>query len=123
MIYFLDPKEKSSFPYWFKHWLAFQKTAKSLNAWKFKYIFHDIEKPFLRVFLHYKRVQYLHRRYSKHHPECIFKKDYEQMIIDWECSRFTKPQCKYNAYDHMKREEPNLESEIMPILRKLKLIE
>ena len=31
------PDEKSSFPYWFPHWCAFQLTALNLRIWKFKY--------------------------------------------------------------------------------------
>ena len=48
-----DKKDRSSFSYWFNHWKAFQLVALSCNAWKFKYLFHDIEKPFIRLFCKY----------------------------------------------------------------------
>lgn len=33
--------------YWLAHVIAVNKVAKKLGKWKFKYLFHDIEKPFL----------------------------------------------------------------------------
>ena len=89
-------EERSTFKYWFAHWCAFQMTALNLKAWKFKYLFHDIEKPWLKLIFNgdYKKVQKYHRKHSKHHPEYLDvnpnKVDWEAMMIDWECSRFTK---------------------------------
>ena len=80
------------FNYWFKHWKAFQLTAILLKCWKFKYLFHDIEKPFMCLFMDKESVSKWHRTHRKHHVEYLdYRKwDYEQMIIDWECARFTK---------------------------------
>ena len=101
-------EERSSFPYWAAHWCAFQMTALNHRMWKPKYLFHDWEKPWLRIFLPYEKVQKLHRHRHNHHLEwlddqlwnCQFKDgdirkvldrfDWEAMMIDWECSRFTK---------------------------------
>ena len=86
-------EERSSFPYWFAHWCAFNMTALNLRAWKFKYLFHDIEKPWLMLFWRdYKRLQKYHRTHNRHHLEYDGNKiyDFEAMVIDWECSRFTK---------------------------------
>lgn len=107
--------ERSSFPYWFAHYCAYNMTALNCKAWKFKYLFHDIEKPFLRLILPYERVQKIHRKHNKHHPEWLENKinkkynskfldkvDYEGMIIDWECSHFTKSECPYLAFDEYK---------------------
>lgn len=93
-------EERSTFKYWFAHWCAFQMTALNLKAWKPKYLLHDIEKPFLKLFLPYKKVQQLHRKYNRHHLEYwrdVNKIDIDAMIIDWECSRFTKISCPLNA--------------------------
>ena len=118
--------ERSSFPYWFAHWAAFQMTALNCRAWKFKYLFHDIEKPFLKLFLPYKKVQTIHRKNNKHHPEWLENKlfkitnkyggigsydlykyldkfDYEGAIIDWECCHFTKAEEPLDAHDEYKR--------------------
>lgn len=107
--------ERSSFPYWFAHYCAYNMTALNCKAWKFKYLFHDIEKPFLRLILPYEKVQKIHRKHNKHHPEWLENKigkkynskflnkvDYEGMIIDWECSHFTKSECPYLAFDEYK---------------------
>jgi len=94
------PKSKrGTFRYWFWHWRAFNRVAKDLGIWKFKYIFHDLEKPFLKLFLPYKIVQKIHRSHNKHHLEYPGQKDWEALYIDWECSQYTKEACPRNAID------------------------
>ena len=119
-------EQRSTFPYWFAHWCAFQMTALNTNSWKFKYLFHDMEKPFLKLFLPYKKVQSIHRKNNRHHPEWLENKlqkmtnkhgglgsydlhkvldrfDYESAIIDWECCHFTKLEEPLDAHDEYKR--------------------
>lgn len=103
-IYLFGKTNRSSFRYWFAHWCAFQLTAINLGIWKFKYLLHDIEKPWLRLFLSYKTVQKIHRTYSKHHIEYsggLDKVDVEAMMIDWECSRLTKASSQRDARQQM----------------------
>ena len=90
-------EERSTFPYWFAHWCAFNMTALNCHAWKPKYLLHDIEKPWLKLFWPYKKVQKWHRSHNNHHLEWLENPnhkpdqfDWEGMMIDWECSRFTK---------------------------------
>lgn len=124
-------EEKSSFPYWFSHWCAFQMVALSLHVWKFKYLFHDIEKPWLRLFLPYHKVRKFHRRYHKHHlgyrnPEKI---DWMELVIDWECCRYTKIDCPLNAREtledylagdnHTREMKIRMKENIIPILNRL----
>lgn len=96
--------EKSTFSYWFAHWCSFQLTALNLHSWKFKYLFHDAEKPWLKLFLPYEKVRNFHRNYSKHHLEYRnpFKIDWEALVIDWECSRFTKEDAPLTALETYK---------------------
>ena len=80
--------DKSSFPYWFAHWCSFQLCALNLGIWKFKYLFHDFEKPWLKLFLPYKKVQKWHREHNKHHLEYglkygFNKVDWYALMIDW----------------------------------------
>jgi len=83
--------QRSSFAYWFNHWKAFNAVALDLRHWKLKYLLHDIEKPWLKLILRdYKKVQKWHRRHNAHHLEYPKEKDFEAMVIDWECSRYTK---------------------------------
>lgn len=104
-----DKSERSSFSYWFAHWCAFQMCALNLRRWKFKYLFHDFEKPWMKLFMKYKSVQKWHREHNSHHLEYGLKHgwdkvDWEALIIDWECSRFTKTEAQLDAYETMKLE-------------------
>jgi hypothetical protein len=94
-----EKSERSTFTYWFWHWLAFNYTAFKLKAWKPKYLFHDIEKPWLKLFLDYPKVQKWHRTHNAHHLE--YRKPYNRnwidMAIDWECSGLTKVACPRDA--------------------------
>lgn len=98
-------EERSTFRYWFAHWAAFQMTALNLHKWKFKYLFHDFEKPWLKLlFNNYNKVQQIHRKYNSHHLQYKGKKkDYEAMVIDWECSRFTKQNSPRTAKEELMR--------------------
>lgn len=92
-------EQRSTFAYWFWHWLAFNDCAREFGVWKFHHIFHDMEKPWLKLFLPYKKVQQIHRTHNKHHLEYHHpeKRNWIDMVIDWECSGRTKQQCPYNA--------------------------
>ena len=99
-------KEKSSFSYYFAHLFAYNMTALNLGVWKFKYLFHDFEKPWLMLLWRdYPRVQKWHRKHNRHHLEYAGGKgyDYEAMILDWECSKFTKLASPFNARETYER--------------------
>lgn len=99
------PKSNHSpFQYWYYHWKAFNLTAYYLGCWKFKYLFHDIEKPWLKLFLKSDKIQKIHRRNNKHHLSYkggIDKVDIQALIIDMECSRFTKSEAQLNAREFL----------------------
>lgn len=121
-------EERSSFSYWFAHWCAFQMTALNLHTWKFRFIFHDMEKPWLKLFWPYDKVKKFHRTHNRHHPEYNGKKDWLGMVIDWECSRFTKTAAPMNAretLESMKTRKPiwysEMKKNIEPILNELGL--
>lgn len=127
-----DKKDRGGFKYTFAHWCAYQMTALNLGIWKFKYLFHDWEKPWLKLFLRdYKKVQKWHREHNAHHMEYMKKWDAYAMLIDWECSRFTKTASPMTAKDtyvyfvNTKYKntpyEKRLKEEILPILEKLNL--
>lgn len=100
---------RSTWRYWFAHWCAFQMTAINLGMWKFKYLFHDIEKPFMLSLLSdYSKVQRKHRENNRHHTEYGLihgwdKMDWEAAVIDWECSRFSKMDAQMNARETMEK--------------------
>jgi hypothetical protein len=81
-------------------------TALNLGVWKFKYLFHDFEKPWLMLlWKDYPRVQKWHRTHNRHHLEYAGGKvyDFEAMVIDWECSRFTKSQSPLTAKEEYEK--------------------
>ena len=103
--------ERSGFKYWFAHWCAFQLTALNLGIWKFKYLFHDIEKPWMKLWYrgNYSKVQKFHRKHNKHHLEYgrlhgFDKMDWEALIIDWECCGLTKQKAQLDARETMEYE-------------------
>lgn len=103
--------QRSTFSYWFAHWCAFQLTALGLGIWKPGYLFHDWEKPWLRLWWRgdYKKVQTWHRRNRNHHLEYGLlhgwkSLDVDALIVDWECSRLTKLEAQLTARETLEYE-------------------
>ena len=133
-----DKSQRSSFKYYFAHLCAFNMTALNLKCWKWKYLLHDIEKPWLKLLWgDYQKVREWHRKNNRHHltyktPNNI---DWEAMILDWECSRYTKqdsPKTAREMYEYfitVRYERGDISEEmknkmvenIPPILEKLNL--
>lgn len=128
-----DKSQRSSFSYWFNHWKSFNLCAYYLGIWKFKYLFHDIEKPWIKLFFDYPTVQKWHRKNNSHHQEYkkgLNKIDWYGLIIDNECSRFTKKSTKLNSREYIENildsNEPQYIKDAytkyaIPILNRLKL--
>jgi hypothetical protein len=127
-------EERSTFPYWFAHWCAFNMTALNLKVWKPKYLLHDIEKPWLKlIWKDYSRVKEWHRVHNKHHWEYKdpSKIDWEAMVIDWECGQYTKVDGQETArelYEHRLQSDKVgelqkvlMRNKMLPILDKLGL--
>lgn len=125
-----DKSQRSTFRYWWNHWKAFQYVAIDNGLWEFRYIFHDWYKPWMRLFLPYEKVQKFHRHHARHHLEWAIDHNWEGvdwygMVIDWECSRYTKLKSQMNARQKMEDEikehgnETSLRIFMEPILDKL----
>lgn len=131
-------EEKATLKYCFAHICAYNMTALNLKCWKWKYLFHDMEKPILKFILRdYDKVRKIHRKYNKHHITYKDKSkiDWLAAVIDWECSRFTKLDAPMNAretYEYFitkiyesgtisKELKELMEINIPPILEKLGL--
>lgn len=108
-----------------EHRKAYKKVEKELlghNTWRS--IVHDLDKVILYNFLPFKEVKEFHRNTARHHIESNTKKtkaDYIDMIIDWECARFTKPDKQLNAYDTLYKFYPQLEAKVLPLLKEFNL--
>lgn len=107
------------------HRRAFRDIEKKLlghNTWRS--LVHDLDKIILYNFWEHKKVKEFHRNTARHHVENDIKKtrnDYIEMIIDWECARFTKPDKPLNAYDTLYNLYPELEEKILPILKEFNI--
>ena len=83
---------------------------------------HDLDKVFLYLIFNKKTVSKIHRWWSKHHVESIWKsKDWEQMVIDWESARFTKADKQLTARETMYKYYPKTKEKIKPILNRFGL--
>ena len=108
-----------------EHRKAFKKIEKQVlghNTWRS--LVHDLDKLILYNIWTHKKVKEFHRNTARHHVENKIKKsrnDYIEMIIDWECARYTKPDKPLNAYDTLYNIYPNLEKEILPLLKEFNL--
>lgn len=114
----------SKFIYTFKHKIAFAKIEKQLRGFNtFRSITHDLDKLFMLLIMPAKKVNKIHRKYARHHDNLKpkTKEDYIEMVIDWECARYTKPDKLLNAKQTLERYYPHLWHDIIPILRELGL--
>ena len=115
----------SAITYTKDHRKAFKKIEKEIlgyNTWRS--IVHDLDKVILYNIWPHKKVKNFHRTTARHHVESKInknRKDYIEMIVDWECARYTKPDKPLNAYDTLYKIYPELESIILPILKEFKL--
>ena len=108
-----------------EHRKAFKKIEKEILGHNtIRSIVHDLDKVILYNVWPHKKVKKFHRRTARHHIESKAKKnrsDYIEMIIDWECARYTKPDKPLNAYDTLYKWYPELEKEILPILEEFNI--
>ena len=84
---------------------------------------HDMDKMFLMLFFEKKQIKELHVSTSSHHDNDIPKTelDYMEMILDWESARYTKDDKPLNAFDTLEKYYPQLEGQILPILKRIGL--
>ena len=121
--------EKSTFAYWWAHNRAYNKVAREWGVWKFKYLFHDIEKPFMKLFLPYEKVRKWHRTHNRHHISYPDKTriDWMALALDWEsgmCSKKDMPENCWSYAHTMMKKYPEykelIEVNLLPILRAMK---
>lgn len=132
-------EQKSTFSYWWWHYIAYNYTAWKLGVWKPKWLLHDIEKPWLKlIWGDYNRVKMWHKHHNSHHvfygrSHGMNKIDWLAVALDWECSNLTKKQCPRNALEetkyilsgavkkYTKTEIEEIRKNIFPILKYLGL--
>lgn len=102
-------KNKEWCIYTYKHRLAFKYVAERLikNDELLEEILkrrltHDLDKQLMYLFLEWDECIEYHITHRPHHLECPGEKSYEdlvEMVIDFECSPYTKPDKPLNAFD------------------------
>ena len=116
-------KNKYKLRYTLLHRKAFRIVEKQLLGRNtFRSLFHDLDKVFLYPFFNYKTVHNFHNKHARHHElKAHTHSDFVQMVIDWECARYTKPDKPLNARETLYKFYPHLENKILPILNELGL--
>lgn len=119
--------------YTWSHKLAFLKIERQLLGRNtLRGYIHDLDKflylyPIAFIMGRDKKwAQNKHRKHNRHHVENTKNKtrrDYIEMIIDWECARFTKPDKPLNAYETMQKYYPEMAPHLVPIMKELGLIQ
>jgi hypothetical protein len=117
------------FLYTWNHKIAFLKCEKRiLGKNSLRGYLHDLDKLILYALFIFiksekikKMISKIHHKRSKHHEKGNCEKDFEQMIIDWECARDTKPDKPLNAYDTLYKYHKKREKQILPLLIKYNL--
>lgn len=109
---------KERVKYSINHRKAFRSVEKQLLGHNtFRSLFHDLDKVILYNFFDYKDVHNWHRNNMRHHSiKAKTHSDFVQMVIDWECARFTKPDKPLNARETLYKFYPELEDRVIPIL-------
>lgn len=95
--------------YTYKHRIAFNYVAKRLIKDEIllgkileRGKIHDLDKQLLYMFVPWKDAIVYHTTHRSHHLESPGYKSYEdlvEMVIDFECSPYTKPDKPLNSYD------------------------
>lgn len=86
---------------------------------------HDLDKLFMYLFYDKELVKEFHENNSNHHDNDRKKtyNDYIEMVLDFESARYTKNDKPLNAYDTILKYYPNLQNELLPILKIFNLAE
>ena len=116
-------ENKEMIKYTLRHKKAFLNIEKNLlRKNTIRGYLHDIDKVFLYMFMNYKDAHNFHRNHSRHHSiKAKTEKDFIQMVIDWECARYTKPDKPLNARETLYKYYPDLSDKVEPILKKFNL--
>ena len=119
-MYMFILRNEDYIKYTWNHKKAFLKVEKILLGKNtIRGYLHDVDKLFMYMFLSKKLASKLHRKYSHHHiNKAKTIADYTQMIIDWECARFTKEDKPLDAFETLYKYYPQLEPIILPLLKK-----
>lgn len=106
--------------YTWKHKIAFLKIEKALLGHNtLRGYLHDLDKIFMYLVMSHQAAHNIHVAHARHHHvKAHTQADYLEMVIDWECARYTKPDKPLNAFETLNKYYPQLRWEILPILER-----
>lgn len=116
-------KITDSWKYLNAHRAAFKATEIALfGKVSWRSTLHDVDK-YILCLLPEKIERAIHRLVSPHHDEFIIPtwRDFQSMVIDWECARITKPSKPLNARGTMEKYYGHLAQYVEPILQEVDL--
>ena len=104
--------------YTWKHKKAFLDIEKSILGYNtLRGYLHDADKLVMYLILPKEVASKIHRKYSHHHVlKASSYNDFVEMVIDWECARYTKKDKPLTAYETLYKFYPHLEDKILPII-------
>lgn len=126
----LKRKVKKALKYNWEHKKAFLELEKALLGKNtFRGYLHDSDKLLLSVLLagDQEKITHVHRKLVKHHggvlgvPET--RTDLIEKVIDWECSRMTKPVKNVGGLETVRKYHPGRATEFLRVMEELGLIE
>jgi len=94
-----------------------QVEKKFLGRNTFRGYTHDLLKWIMYFVIDPKKAHNIHRNLSRHHRRARTRRDFENMVIDWESCRLTKIDKPLNAYETLYKYYPQLKRDILPILQ------
>ena len=102
-------ERKQSIQYTLDHRKAFRIVERKLLGHNtLRGLTHDLDKVILKLFFDPEKVQKFHNAYSRHHAANVrTTEDYIQMVIDWECARYTKLDKPLNAFETAYKYHPD----------------
>lgn len=116
-------KNVKKLKYTLRHKIAFLRVERQLLGYNtIRGLLHDMDKVIMYCFLPTETAHNFHVKHSRHHDKAHTHDDYVQMVIDWECARFTKPDKPLNAVQTLEKFYPELKEKINPVLKELNLI-
>ena len=104
--------------YTWEHKKAFLRVEKRMtDVNTIRGYLHDCDKIIMYLFMNARKAHKIHRSRARHHTKSArTREDYIEMLIDWECARFTKGDKPLDAWETMYAYYPHLEPILKPLM-------
>ncbi len=109
--------------YTWEHKKAFLRVEKRMTGQiSLRGLFHDCDKLVMYLFMNAQKAHKIHTSRARHHHKSAkTREDYIQMLVDWECAKFTKPDKPLDAWETLYAYYPQLEEVLKPLMLEFSL--